>query len=59
MSRLEAHSKELGLDLDAAPVVSWKMYSAESHRSYNWLAKDLTPDSVHSAMGDWESTMDS
>uniref|UniRef100_A0A093V921 Putative killer plasmid pGKl-2 protein 1 n=1 Tax=Talaromyces marneffei PM1 TaxID=1077442 RepID=A0A093V921_TALMA len=53
VTRLEARSQELGIDLDAAPVVSWKMYSAEPNRSGNWLAEDLTPDSVHSAMEDW------
>jgi hypothetical protein len=53
VSRLEARCQELGLDLDAAPVVSWKMHSVEPHHSDNWLAKELTPECVHSAMEDW------
>lgn len=51
-SRLKARGEELGIDLEA-PVASWKMYSAKPRRSSIWLAKELTSDSVHSAMEDW------
>ncbi|OKL59807.1 hypothetical protein UA08_04953 [Talaromyces atroroseus] len=50
--RLEARSQELEIDL-TAPIASFKMYSAKPHLSSIFLAKDLTPDAVHSAMEDW------
>ncbi|KAF7167830.1 hypothetical protein CNMCM6106_003246 [Aspergillus hiratsukae] len=50
--RLEARSQELGIDL-AAPVASFKMYSAQPQESSIWLAKELTPGEVHSSVEDW------
>ncbi|KAF7133862.1 hypothetical protein CNMCM5793_005274 [Aspergillus hiratsukae] len=50
--RLEARSQELGIDL-AAPVASFKMYSAQPQQSSIWLAKELTPGEVHSSVEDW------
>ncbi|RAO67849.1 uncharacterized protein BHQ10_003861 [Talaromyces amestolkiae] len=53
VSRLKTRSEELGIDLHAHEAFSWKMYSAKPPMSGNWLAKELTPDSIHSAMEDW------
>ncbi|KUL84312.1 hypothetical protein ZTR_07524 [Talaromyces verruculosus] len=52
MRHLNARSEELGIDLDG-PIESWKMYTAESGRSSNYLVKDITPDAVHSDVEDW------
>ncbi|KAF4164345.1 hypothetical protein CNMCM6936_009281 [Aspergillus lentulus] len=50
--RLEARSQELGIDL-AAPVASFKMYSAKLKQGSTYLAKELTPAEVHSSVEDW------
>jgi hypothetical protein len=50
--RLEGRSQELGIDL-AAPVASYKMYSAKLQRGSTFLAKELTPAEVHSSVEDW------
>ncbi|KAF5009142.1 hypothetical protein F66182_15586 [Fusarium sp. NRRL 66182] len=53
ISRLKTRSEELGIDIRAYEAFSWKMYSAKPAMSSIWLAKELTPDSIHSAMEDW------
>ncbi|RAO73410.1 uncharacterized protein BHQ10_009422 [Talaromyces amestolkiae] len=50
--RLKARSEELGIDLSGF-VESWKMYTAKQGQSSDYLAKDLTPDGIHSDMEDW------
>jgi hypothetical protein len=50
--RLKARSEELEIDLSGF-VESWKMYTAKQGQSSDYLAKDLTPDGVHSDMEDW------